>query len=134
MNEKAETSILVVDDVKDCGITIKFMLMDEGYKCAWTNSINNAVQLLEKKNFDLALLDLRLDEVNENDISGLQLAEIIRDRWNFMKVVVITGYGPVNLLRRALKEDDKGEKLIDDIIEKTSLSNLPEVVKQILSV
>ena len=74
--ENSSSKLLVVDDIKDWQITLSGVLRDIGYIVATAGSMAEAIKLLENNKYDLALLDLRLDETDEDNVDGLKLAGI----------------------------------------------------------
>jgi len=124
--------LLVVDDLADWRITIKGVLKDEKYNVATAESIKDAISLLEKEKYALALLDLRLDERDEGNTDGLELAKIIRKHWSKTKIIMVTGYGTTKILIKAMEPDKKGISLVDDYLPKGDTDKLVETVKRVL--
>jgi DNA-binding NtrC family response regulator len=125
--------ILVVDDLPDWRMTLSGLLVEEGYEARAAGSVAEAIKLLEANHFDLALLDVRLDESDENNTEGLDLAAEIKRRWPEVKTVIITGYGTPDTARRAMEPDKHGKRLVQDFIEKTQTDTLGQVVKRVLA-
>jgi two-component system chemotaxis response regulator CheY len=65
--------ILVVDDEADVRMAIKDVLEDEGYGVSIAEAGKEALVILKKEKFDLAILDFFMPEM-----SGRELAEEIR--------------------------------------------------------
>ena len=123
--------ILVVDDLIDWCLTIAGILQDHGYDCSWAMSIGDAINELEQEEFNLATIDMRLDETDENNIGGIELAKIIRQRWNTINIVILTGYGTPETLRVAMQPDAKGNRLVDDYLGKDEIDKLIDTVRRI---
>ena len=111
--------ILVVDDLADWRSTLRGLLNDAGYQVEIAGSFSDAVALLEAQQFDLALVDMRLDETDEDNTAGLDLAGVIRQRWPLTKIIIITGYGTMERLRQAMEPDHSEYKLTDEYVLKT---------------
>jgi DNA-binding NtrC family response regulator len=124
--------ILVVDDLPDWRSTLGGLLADEGYKVQVAGVPAQALGLLESYEFDLAVIDIRLDESDEDNAEGLSLAAEIKKCWPEVKVVIITGHGRPEFIKQAMQPDDHGNKLAADYIPKADTGNLVEVVKNIL--
>lgn len=125
--------ILVVDDLDDWRKTLGGLLIEEGYKVEVADSYNKAVQLLQSQKIDLAILDVRLDETDENNTQGLDLAAEIKRRWTSVKTIVITGYDSPDIVRRAMEPHGSGKKrLADDFIAKTETDHLIKSVQSLL--
>lgn len=125
--------ILVVDDLQDWCETIGGLLEDEGYNVQTAGSRTSALELLQADNFDLAVLDVRLDEQDEDNVEGLDLADKIKQHSPNVKVVIITGYDTKDLVRKALEPDPQGQTLAEDFIPKTETERLVKTVKSVLA-
>ena len=130
---KSSSKLLVVDDIKDWQKTIGGVLRDIGYDVSVVGTMTGAIMMLEKDQYDLALLDLRLDETDEDNVDGLKLAEVIRNRWPKVKIVLVTGYGTQDALQRSMKPGPDGKRLVDDYLPKESTDKLAETVQQVLA-
>jgi CheY-like chemotaxis protein len=125
--------ILVVDDLADWRKTLSGLLREEGYKVDITDSFQSAVTLLRSKKFDLAILDLRLDETDENNTQGLDLASEIKRYWMSIKTIIITGYDNPEIVKRAMEPQSSSKKRVaDDFIPKTETDNLINSVQSLL--
>jgi DNA-binding NtrC family response regulator len=125
--------ILVVDDLQDWRATLSGLLKDRGYDVEVSGSIANALELLKTNSYDLALLDLRLDETDESNTDGLTLAETIKSNWPQVKVVMITGYGTVDIITKAMGTNAEGVRLIEGFVPKDETNILVQVVQRALT-
>ena len=126
-------TILVVDDIPDWRETIKDLLEDEGYIVVIAESIVEAEEKLKEMSFELAVLDMRLDESDESNIEGLdKLARTIRDNYSHMKTIIFTGYATSKTLQQAMQPDDQGQQLAAFYMEKTETDKLADTVKDLL--
>lgn len=125
--------ILVVDDLPDWRATLGGLLADEGYDVEVADSLPQALEFLETDRFDLAVLDMRLDERDEGNTEGLDLAAKIRKRWPAVKIIIITGYGTPDTMRQAREPDIHGQRLTEEYIPKTQTEELIQVVQRVLS-
>ncbi len=128
----APQKLLVVDDIKDWQITISGVLEDAGYLVDTAGSTGDAVKLLETNQYAAALLDLRLDETDEDNIEGLALAKTIKERWSDTKIVIITGYGTPEILQKAMQPDTGGKTLTEDYLPKGNTDKLVKIVQRVL--
>jgi DNA-binding NtrC family response regulator len=62
------------------------------------------VYIAENKDLDLAVLDIRLVDVDESNEDGIQLLAEIRRHLPFTRVIMITGYGTMETQRKAFKQ------------------------------
>ena len=125
--------LLVVDDIRDWQVTIGGVLTDNGYDVATAGSMADAMLLLDENDYDLALLDMRLDETDEENVDGLKLAEKIRERWPQVKVVIVTGYGTPEIVQKTMEPNADGKRLAEDYVPKDNTDKLVKTVREILS-
>jgi CheY-like chemotaxis protein len=125
--------ILVVDDLPDWQTTIRGLLRDEKYDVQVADSSSRAIELLERNQFDLAVLDMRLDETDEDNTEGLDLAETIQQRWPMVKVIILTGYNTPERQARAMAPNAQGQSLVADFIEKRESETLVQSVQRLLN-
>jgi DNA-binding NtrC family response regulator len=80
-------AILVVDDEQHLLELLVRVLGKKGFEVSTAPSGPDALRLLEKKSFDLALLDIRMGPMN-----GIQFLEQIKRRQPNLKAVMMTAY------------------------------------------
>jgi len=124
--------ILVVDDLPDWRATLGGLLEDAGYDVQVAESSIAALTLLKTDHFDLAVLDMRLDETDESNIEGLDLAAEIKEHWPAIKVIIITAYSTTDTTRRAMEPDAQGRRLVANYIPKTQTEELVNIVQEVL--
>lgn len=127
--------ILVVDN--DAGVrkTIRQVLESKGLQVFVAEGngqtlLKSARQMLFESRCHLALLDLRLLNDNDQaDWSGFELASEIAEKHPWVNTVFLTGYGSFDLARRALAEG-----IAVDVARKESgISELVTIVEQVLA-
>lgn len=126
-------TILVVDDLPDWRATLSGLLEDVGYRVQAASSSDKALDLLASDCFNLAVLDVRLDETDEGNTEGISLARKIKEHWPSVKVVIITGYGTSEIIKQAIEPDTDGSKLAVDYIPKTQTEDLIKIVQKALA-
>lgn len=114
-------------------MTLGGLLEDVGYKVRAAGSSSEALALLEASHFDLAVLDVRLDETDEGNTDGLDLAATVKRRWPKVEVIIITGYGTLNIIREALEPDPEGQRLASNYVPKTETEDLVRIVRETLN-
>jgi CheY-like chemotaxis protein len=124
--------ILVVDDVKDWRITLSGLLTDEGYKVTAVGNRKDALEAVTVNRFDLAVIDIRLDETDEENTAGLDLTSELKGIQVDLPVVIITGYETPESIDRAMKPDEKGQILATDFVRKMDADELVDVVNRAL--
>lgn len=90
--------ILIVDDEPNVRLSYRAALEVEGYAIDEANSAAAAMEKLVASHFDLAILDLRMPEMD-----GLGLLAQMRDRGLSTPVVMITAYGDLPHAVKAVK-------------------------------
>ena len=124
--------ILILEDVPDWRTTLKAILQDNGFIVATASSTTEARNVLTKEQFDIALLDIRLDESDEDE--GLVFAEEISQMWPAVKVIFVTGYANDEYIQRAMVPRlPGGKRLAVDFIKKNDISNLVNTVKRAIA-
>ena len=122
--------ILVIDDMEDWRTTLSGLLTDEGYKVTAVGDRESAIKAVSASTFDLAVIDVRLDESDEDNTAGLNLAKELKDVQRNLPVIIITGYDVLVTVDRAMRPDEKGEKLAIDFVRKTETSELINIIKR----
>ncbi len=91
--------ILIVDDEDTLRYFLKLTLEDEGYRVSEAASGHAALDWLERDSFGLALVDLRMA-----DIDGLEVMRQFRQRSPETQIVILTGYASVPSVVEALRQ------------------------------
>jgi len=81
------TRILVVDDDESIRKTIKAILEDEGYLVDLAATGSEAIQKTEETAYNVALLDIRLP-----DMEGVELLKLMKDTVPRTRKIMVTGY------------------------------------------
>jgi len=92
--------ILAVDDDLLALESLESYLDQAGYQIAAANSAREAVDLARDTNFDLALLDMKMPEMD-----GFQVAAILRQLNPDLRVIIFTGYASLETEARAAQLD-----------------------------
>ena len=79
--------ILVVDDDDTIRTTMKAILQDEGYTVDLASSAKEAIQKSQQNNYNVALLDIRLP-----DMEGVELLKLLKDGVPRTRKIMVTGY------------------------------------------
>lgn len=70
-------SILVVDDDKEIADLVEIHLISDGYQVYKANSAKEGMEIFEKENIDLMILDIMMPEVD-----GLTMCSMVREKSN----------------------------------------------------
>src|SRR5512133_166042 len=91
-------NILIVDDEAGIRQSLKGVLEDEGYKAALAESAEACLDILDKRPFDVVLLDIWLPGMD-----GLEALEKIKQSDDAPEVIMISGHGTIETAVRATK-------------------------------
>jgi DNA-binding NtrC family response regulator len=132
--------ILIVDDEHIARENLEFVLHKEGYDTLAVDSGVRALEHLEKREFDLVMTDLRMQQVD-----GLQVMERTKELSPDTEVIVITGYATVSSAVEAMQKGayhylakpykiDEVRILVRKALEKRSLrQEVSELKRQVQS-
>ena len=91
-------NILIVDDEPGIRQSLKGVLEDEGYQAVAVGSAEACLETLEKRGFDVVLLDIWLPGMD-----GLEALEKIKEADSGPEVIMISGHGTIETAVRATK-------------------------------
>jgi two-component system, NtrC family, nitrogen regulation response regulator NtrX len=94
------TEILIIDDNTDIRNIINDLIIDAGYKTRLAANYNQALNEIDKKSPDVAIIDVKLDK---GDSDGLELLSHIKTKDKNIPVIIITGHANVEMAIKALK-------------------------------
>lgn len=107
--------ILLLDDHKIFGESLKVLLEERGISCTYTSNIKNFYEEVEG-DYDIILLDINLKE----EETGFDILDRIHDKNK--KIVILTSYDMINYKRLALEKgarDFINKSLdVDEVIER----------------
>ncbi len=98
VNGTQRLDVLVVDDAPHIRSSMKMCLDDDGHEVEVAGTYDQAIRAADRRSFDVAFVDLRLDER-----SGLDLISDLLDRLPSLKVIVITAHGTIDTAVEAMK-------------------------------
>jgi DNA-binding NtrC family response regulator len=105
--------ILVVDDVPDWRATLQEAL--KGYQVKTVEDYQAAMEVIEKREAELVIVDLRLSPTDETDRQGMELLRQLAE--HRINSIVLTGYS-----EPALQEEAEKKYNAFDFIDKSTLS------------
>jgi len=119
------TNILVIDDDTDVLTAMRILLKSQVKEVVVEKNPNNLISLIQKKKFDVVILDMNYDSVVNTGNEGLFWLKKIKEAKKEISVIVITAYGDMDLAIKSLKEGAsdflvkpwENEKLIQAITE-----------------
>ena len=97
--------ILIVEDFADWRELVSGLLRREGHNVAEAATLQEAqAYLAATRELDLAILDIRLVETDEDNQDGMRLLAEIGQRPDPTRVIMITGHGTMETQRKAFRE------------------------------
>ncbi|HOO46557.1 MAG TPA: sigma-54 dependent transcriptional regulator [Deltaproteobacteria bacterium] len=90
--------ILIVDDEESIRFSLKGALEDEGYVTLLAENGEEALQVVEKQDVDLILLDIWMPGRD-----GLQILEELKNNDSSVPVIIMTGHGSIDTAVRATR-------------------------------
>jgi len=90
--------ILVVDDEENVCQSVKKILSRKGYEVSQALTVDDAMKLINDLSFDLVITDLMIPGT-----SGMELIQIIREKYPELDVIMITGYASIESAVKATK-------------------------------
>jgi DNA-binding NtrC family response regulator len=90
--------LLIIDDERIALRNLEHVMKKEGYDVTGTQSGPNALKLLEERQFDVVLTDLRMEKVD-----GMQILKKTRELYPDTEVIMITGYATLDSAVETMK-------------------------------
>ena len=92
--------ILIVDDNADIRNILNDLILEAGYKTRLAANYNQALNEIDKKMPDVAILDVKLDK-GDND--GIDLLTHIKSKNKDVPVIIISGHANIEMAISSLK-------------------------------
>jgi two-component system, NtrC family, nitrogen regulation response regulator GlnG len=117
--------MLIVDDEESICFSMSEYFGLQGYKVDTARELEEAEQLIERGEYGVAILDLRLGVAHNAD--GLEIIRLLNDRCPETRVVVLTAYGSAEM------EDEARRCGADAFLRKPKpLSQVAQVIQGLL--
>ncbi len=94
------TEILIIDDNADIRNILKDLISDAGYETRVAANYNQALNEIDKKLPDVAIIDVKLDK-GDND--GIELLNHIKNKNKDIPVIIISGHANIEMAIKSLK-------------------------------
>jgi two-component system, NtrC family, response regulator HydG len=120
MSLEKQARIILVDDDESIRKTMKTILEDEGYIVDLASTGNQAIEMTQEKEYNIALLDIRLP-----DMEGVELLKLMRDNVPRTRKIMVTGYPSMQNAIIALNK-----KADAYLIKPVNVEKLLELVKE----
>ena len=92
--------ILIIDDNPDIRNILKDLISDAGYETRIAANYNQALNEIDKKLPDVAIIDVKLDK-GDND--GIELLTHIKNKNKDIPVIIISGHANIEMAIKSLK-------------------------------
>lgn len=99
VEKKLSCCILLVDDEANVRTVFSDVLKRAGYRVKAVENGHKAIKEVEKKTYNLALVDLRMPKMD-----GIEVLENIKKRKPKIPVIIYTGYGSVTTAVEAMRK------------------------------
>ena len=80
--------VLLVDDEQELVETLAERLKIRGIEARWATTGEEALERIDRENFDLAVLDVKIPGIN-----GINLRKKMKEKYPEMKFIFMTGHG-----------------------------------------
>ena len=94
------TEILIIDDNPDIRNILNDLISDAGYETRIAANYNQALNEIDKKLPDVAIIDVKLDK-GDND--GIELLNHIKNKNKDIPVIIISGHANIEMAIKSLK-------------------------------
>lgn len=97
--------VLIVEDYEDWRDLLSGLLRREGHEVTAVETLTEACKAVDRtSDLDLAIVDIRLVETDENNEDGMHLLAYVKKKHAFTRVIMITGHGTMETQRKAFRE------------------------------
>jgi DNA-binding NtrC family response regulator len=96
-------TILIADDQPDVLEALRFLVKGEGCQAETVNSPAAVIDALERRDFDVALMDLNYSRDTTSGEEGLDLLQRVQALDSNLPIVVMTAWGSVELAVEAMR-------------------------------
>jgi DNA-binding NtrC family response regulator len=100
MSEKSDIRVLLIDDEETLVEYLSKRLLREGYTVKATFSGEEAVEVANNEDFDVAVVDLKMPGMD-----GVETQKRLKKVQPFLESIVLTGHGTIDTALESGKED-----------------------------
>ena len=128
--------ILIVDDDIAVRTSLTLLLKRAGQRCKGAEDGNHAMHLLNKEQFDLVIMDMNFT-VATSGRDGLQLIERIKEINATIPIIMMTGWGTIDLAIKGMKAGAmdfitkpwENDRIIDSVTTHININKPKRVLK-----
>src|SRR3954453_8422989 len=99
----SQMHVLIADDQPDVLEALRLLLKRDGYKIESAESPQQALQAIENRDFDLAMIDLNYSRDTTSGQEGLDLLASIQKLDASLPVIVMTAWSSVDIAIEAMR-------------------------------
>lgn len=88
---KSKKSVLIVDDQTNWR-EILTTILENGYRVYTANTFEDAQSAINSLEFNVAVLDIRLEDLSTFNVDGLVLVRMLKEKQPRTAVIILTGY------------------------------------------
>jgi DNA-binding NtrC family response regulator len=92
-------SVLLIDDERDYVNVLSNRLSKRGFDVGKANSGSEAFQILRQRSFDVAILDLKM-----TDIDGIEVLKVLKKMAPELVVIMLTGHGSAEAAHEGIRQ------------------------------
>jgi len=116
-----QLNILIIDDDRELLDTLSIVLSSMDYKVTCIDSAVRGVTLMSEKNYDVALVDLRMRRMDGNQF--LRTAQLINQD---CKVVLMSAYATAEAMVTAIREN-----VYDYLLKPFKVAELENILRRV---
>jgi DNA-binding response OmpR family regulator len=90
--------VLIVEDEINIQAGLHDTLVEDGHAVTAVGSGEEALVTLASAEYDVAIVDIRMP-----GMSGIELLQLVRERWEYLVVILLTGHGDLKSAMAAIK-------------------------------
>jgi len=98
-NQKEALNVLIVDDEAGFLRVIQKRMNKRGLDVTAANSGSEAIGILRKRDFDVAIVDLKME-----DMDGIEVLKIFKKMVPSLPVIMLTGHGSGEAAREGIRQ------------------------------
>ncbi len=129
--------IMIVDDEKFWRDLLKEVLENDGHEVISVDKGDRAIKLIENQNFDVIILDIRID--SESEFKGIEVLDHVKKKSSITPVIMLTAYGTVQTVKDSFKKGaydyfEKGNVSNDEIRQKVKDAIRDSLMDEIIDI
>ncbi|MFZ3048538.1 MAG: response regulator [Desulfatirhabdiaceae bacterium] len=117
--------VLLVDDEEELVSTLAERLAMRGIDASWVTSSRSAIETVDREDFDIAVLDVKLPKMN-----GLELKRQLGIRKPDLKFIFLTGHGSEEDYQAGAAETGNPYYLVKPVQIEILIEKLNEIHQQ----